>query len=164
MSEDDIDITVKKKRYQPSFEVLREYNSSGNERKFEEIISELKLMGRIQANNKFNVSTKEIISDSYTDRVHRTYLRVESRDATLKYIRNVIKDAIELYYAFSSHKEPFYHQLASIVKREIISAKRGIENLARTYSNTDALASDFEAIITSIDVKLQLFSKKERSD
>jgi hypothetical protein len=164
MSEDDIDITVKKKRYQPSFDVLREYNSSGNERNFEEIISELKLVSRIQPNNKFNVSTKEIISDSYTDRVHRTYLRVESREATLAYIRKIIKEAIDLYYAFSSNKEPFYHQLASIIKREIISAKKGIENLARTYSNTDSLASDFEAVLTSVEVKLQLFPKKSRDD
>lgn len=145
--------------YQPSIDVLREYNSSGNEMRFEEIISNLKFLSKVQNGNKINISTKEIINNSYISRFNRTRLGVENRTETLRYIRNIIRTSIEQYYVFLSHKERFYHQLAFIIKKEIIEAKKGIENLAKTYSEFDdnnILVSDFEAVLTSINVKLQL--------
>lgn len=141
---------------EPSIEVLREYHVSGNETKFERIISDLIFLSKLKTTQKINVSTKEIIGDSLPERAYRTYLQVEKKETTLKFVKKVIAEAIDQLYFFKSMKEPFYHQLADIIMEEIINAKKGILALAETYSEYDSISSDIEAIVKSINVKLQL--------
>lgn len=141
---------------EPSIDILREFHVSGNEQKFQQIISELKFLSKVKPLQKINVSTKEILSNTYNERFRRTLLRTEDKIATLNYVRKVINESIDQLYFFKSLTDPFYHQLGEIIKKEIMAARHGIESLSRTYSSNDALSSDFESIITSINVKLQI--------
>lgn len=79
----------------PSIEVLREFHVSGNEQRFENIISELKFLAKVKPNQKINVSTKEIVSsDQAQDRLYRTLLMVEGKKVTLDYVRQTVNNAI----------------------------------------------------------------------
>lgn len=137
-----------------SIATIREYQNSGKKKNFEKIISNLKLISKIQENKKINVTTNEIVGVSYYDRLYRTSLRIEGRKKTLDHVRHVTDEAVNLLYYFRSLKEPFYIRLADIIQEELLKAIQGIKNIAKTYSKSDALASDFEAVITSIRVEL----------
>lgn len=137
-----------------SIETIREYQNSGKKKKFEQIISNLKLLSKIQENKKFNVSTNEIVGNSYPDRLYRTSLRVESRSKTLDHIRTITDDAVNLLYYFRSLNDQFYVRLADIIQDELTKAIQGIKNIAKTYAKSDSFAADFESVITSIEVEL----------
>ena len=150
---------------EPSIDILREFHASGNEQKFQKTISDLKFLSKVKNGQKINVSTKEFVDESYGGRIYRSYLRgAESKYITLDYVTKIINQSIDQLYFFKSLTDPFYHQLSDIIKKEIINAKKGILALANTYSSFDEYSSKYEAIITSIDVKLQIRHKRSGND
>jgi len=152
-----VEIKTKKKYMEAPVEILREFNMRGNEKKFEKIISDLKFLAKVKPHQKINVSTKQIVSsDDFLDRAYRTYLQVEGKQITLKFVREVITAAIDQMFFFSNLKHSFYHSLSDIIKEHISNAKNGIESLAKTYSDNDSVSSEMEAIVTSIDAKLHI--------
>jgi len=149
--------THKHQLIEPSIDILREFHVSGNEKKFQKIISELKFLSKVKPGQKINVSTKELINKSYFDVFYRSYLRgAENKHITLEYVSRIINESIDQLYFFKSLKDPFYHQLSDIIKQEIINSKKGINSLITTYIKFDELSSEYESIITSINVKLQI--------
>lgn len=153
----NVDIKTKKKYMEAPVEILREFNMSGNEKKFEQIISDLKFLAKVKPHQKINVSTKQIVSsEDLLDRAYRTYLQVEGKQITLKFVREVITASVDQMFFFSNLKHPFYHSLSEIIKEHISNAKNGIESLAKTYSDNDSVSSEMEAIVTSIDAKLNI--------
>ena len=154
---EEIEVKTKKRFTDAPVEILREFNMSGNERKFEQIISDLKFLAKVKPNQKINVSTKQIVSsENYADRIHRTYLQVEGKKTTITFVREVITAAIDQMFFFNNLKHPFYHRLADIIREEITMAQIGITGLATTYSENDSISSEMEAIVTSINAKLQI--------
>ena len=65
------------------FKILEELD----EKKFEEIISELKFIAKVKAGEKINVDRREIISNSYCDRIYRTYQTKEDGEFTLNILK-----------------------------------------------------------------------------
>lgn len=154
---EEIEIKTKARFTEAPVEILREFNMSGNERKFEQIIADLKFLAKVKPNQKINVSTKQIVSsENYADRIHRTYLQVEGKKTTITFVRDVITAAIDQMFFFNNLKHQFYHKLADIIREQITLAKVGITGLATTYSENDSISSEMEAIVTSIDAKLQI--------
>ena len=154
-----VEVKTKKKYMEAPVEILREFNMSGNEKKFEQIISDLKFLSKVKPHQKINVSTKQIVSsDDFIDRAYRTYLQVEGKQITLKFVREVITAAIDQMFFFCNLKHPFYHSLSDIIKEHISNAKNGIESLAKTYSDNDSVSSEMESLVTSIDAKLSIGS------
>lgn len=154
---EEIEIKTKARYTEAPVEILREFNMSGNERKFEQIIADLKFLAKVKPNQKINVSTKQIVSsENYADRIHRTYLQVEGKKTTITFVRDVITAAIDQMFFFNNLKHQFYHKLADIIREQITLAKVGITGLATTYSENDSISSEMEAIVTSIDAKLQI--------
>lgn len=163
ISENERTLNLKKKKSRDeskiSLELLKDFEVSRNEERFNEICSALKFLSKIGPDEKINVleNRRQIVKNKYLDRLYRTILREENATTTLAFVKNVINTAITQMYSFLSFHTTFYTQLANIIKKEIIGAKRGIENLAKTYTNENNYqATNFETFITSINVKLQL--------
>ena len=109
-------------------------------------------------------------NDSVTQRVFRslknwtTYLSgsetVESKDATLAFIRETVNEAITLISVYSRDKEEFKRSIADIIVQNLESSKVGIRNMIATYQNDRKFISNAEANIQTLEVKINSLRKK----
>ena len=130
------------------------------------VISRLKFISKIKRGEKINV--RELFvrdNDSILQRVLRsfknytTYLSssdiVESKDATLNFIRDTVNDAINLISLYRHSKDSFQHQIATIISNNLEQAKYGIRNSIFTYKDDRKFISNAEAVTLTIEARLQ---------
>lgn len=136
-----------------------------------EIISKLKFLSKIRLGEKLNV--KEMFvrdNDSLTQRVLRTirnttaYLGgaepVESKEATLKFVQQIINGAISMIAAFNKQHNDINQRYIKMLTENIEKSKEGIRNLIATYQGDRKFISEAEATMQTLQAKIQSLEQK----
>jgi len=139
--------------------------------KVQEIIGRLKFMAKIRHGEKINVRERFVRdNDSVLQRILRTcrnvstYISsseiVESKEATLGFIRTTVNDAITLIAVYRRDRDDFKQSIANIIVENLESSKGGIRNLIATYQWDRKFISEAEAVIQTLEARISSMKKK----
>lgn len=116
----------------------------------------LKLLGKIQKNDKIRKSKNGLVSIENGFMCHlKRFVRSDSRKQTVQEITSILKELEELMDTLT--KEDLL-----ILKVELEKVKIGIENLKFTYVSDNSTVSKLEVCLVRIDtllVRIDIFSK-----
>jgi len=137
-----------------------------NDEKVTAVNSNLKFLSRIHVGEKINIRDLFVRdNDSFVQRAIRTFRNVttyismsesvESKSATLEYIKFTINDAIALISYYRKDKTNALHQhIANSIVKDLESSKAGIRNLLCTYQNDRRFIAEAEATIQSLEARI----------
>jgi hypothetical protein len=119
-----------------------------------EIISNLKFIGKIKTGEQINIDSLSICSRNMFSGFYRS-LYGESRDKTFNFFSLIIKRAFEKVQAFiSSERMPDKMLCIQILKNLQLSII-GLNNLKETYKDDRSFVCDLETLIENIESKLE---------
>ena len=142
-----------------------------NDDKVTVVNSNLKFLSKLHVGEKINIRDLFVRdNDSFVQRAIRTlrnfttYLsmsdNVESKEATLDYIKSTINDAIALISYYRKDKNNALHQdIANSIVKDLEASKTGIRNLLCTYQNDRRFIAEAEATIQSLEAKIRNLKK-----
>lgn len=133
--------------------------------KVQQVVGRLKFISKIKQGEKVNV--RELFvrdNDSVWQRFIRslrnysTYLAgsdiVESKEATLNFIKDSVNDSINLIAIYRRGKEKFQQQIANIIVENLENAKGGIRNSIATYQYDRKFISHAEAVMQTLEARI----------
>ena len=137
----------------------------------QQVIGRLKFMSKIRHGEKINVRELFIRdNDSVVQRLMRTirnastYLSsseiVESKEATLSFIKDTVNDAITLITVYRSSGDEFKQNIANIIVENLEASKSGIRNLVSTYQSDRKFISEAEAVIQTQEARINIMKNK----
>lgn len=139
--------------------------------KVQEVIGRLKFMSKILHGEKINV--RELFvrdNDSVMQRVLRTMRNVgtflsasesvESKQATLDFIQETVNSAITLIAIYRRDNDEFKKNIADIIVNNLEQSKVGIRNLIATYQSDRKFISEAEAVIQTLEVRINSMRQK----
>jgi hypothetical protein len=126
-----------------------------------ETMSRLKFIGKIKAGEKLNLKNMALQTNSFVTQFLRTIFQDDNRNKTLLFLQDtIIKtfDLIKFYEETRNISEEFlFHNIII----DLVNAKKGLENLKKTYINDIKFICDLDVIIQMIDLKLCYHKKDE---
>lgn len=139
--------------------------------KVQEVIGRLKFMSKILHGEKINV--RELFvrdNDSVMQRLLRTMRNVgtflsasdsaESKQATLDFIQDTVNSAITLIAIYRRDNDDFKKNIADIIVNNLEQSKVGIRNLISTYQSDRKFISEAEAVIQTLEVRINSMRQK----
>ena len=124
-------------------------------------MSRLKFIGKIKAGEKLNLRNMALQTNSFVTQFLRTIFQDDNRNKTLLFLQDtIIKtfDLIKFYEETRNISEEFlFHNIII----DLVNAKKGLENLKKTYINDIKFICDLDVIIQMIDLKLCYHKKDE---
>ena len=124
----------------------------------EDTLCKLKLLGRIQKNDKINVRTCEILQNGWIASFSR-FMKGETRELTTAFTQSTLDQALQLLEKYRSENRQ--NDLAILLK-DIATASNGVRNLQATYSDDHKTYCAFERLLEKLviclprDAKVQL--------
>ena len=135
------------------------------------VIGHLKFIAKIQRGEKINV--RELFvrdNDSILQRLLRTLRNattvlssseiVESKEATLAFIQETVNNAINLIAIYRNDQDEFKHNIADLIVENIELSKAGIRNSIATYQYDRKFISEAEAVIQTLEARIDSMKKR----
>lgn len=119
-----------------------------------EIISNLKFIGKIKAGEQINIDSLSICSRNVFSSIYRS-IHGESRDRTFHYFSLIIKRAFEKIQAYISSERISDNMLCFQLINNLYFSMEGLKNLKETYKEDRGFVCDLETLIENIDSKLE---------
>jgi hypothetical protein len=117
------------------------------------VISNLKFLGSIKPNNKFNSKLLYIQPDGIMTKLSRTFFS-DNRVNALKFIEDTINKSFEVLNHYElSNKESDKAMCENIVN-DLINSKTGILSLKTTYNDDVRFCCDIDTLIQILDSKM----------
>jgi hypothetical protein len=119
-----------------------------------EIISNLKFIGKIKAGEQINIDSLSICSRNIFSGIYRS-LHGESRDRTFHYFSLIIKRAFEKIQAYISSERLSDKMLSAQLINNLCLSVDGLNNLKETYNEDRSFICDLETLIENIQSRLE---------
>jgi len=119
-----------------------------------EIISNLKFIGKIKAGEQINVDSLSICSRNVFSGIYRSFYG-ESRDRTFHFFSLIIKRAFEKIQAYMTSERLADNMLCVHLVSNLIQAMEGLNNLKETYKEDRGFVCDLETLIENIQSRLE---------
>jgi len=143
-----------------------------NDDRVQVIISRLKFMSKIKTGEKINIRELYIRdNESVVQRFLRSIKNyatiisgaeiVESKDATLQFIRETLNTAIDLIIIYKGQDDQFKNKLAELLIKNLEDAKGGISNIINTYNYDRKFLAEASATIETIEAKISSMKEKK---
>lgn len=110
-------------------------------RDFEEVLTTLRFLGKVQQNQKVNFNPLHVVSAMSVVGAVTRYYHNESRDTTLLALNNLLEE-VEKFHSQDLTVEQQQH-----LKADLTVALRGIVNISTTYSADALFLSRFEGFM-----------------
>lgn len=120
----------------------------------EEMLARLSFIGALRPGEKVDVATLTVAPDSYFTSFWRSFVRGESRDATLEFVRSTIVEALAAAAAAAAAADPLERRYAALLHTALHDATSGIASLAQTYASDRMFAKRVEAAIVMLREEL----------
>ena len=143
-----------------------------NDDRVQVITSRLKFMSKIKTGEKINIRELYIRdNESVVQRFLRSIKNyatiisgaeiVESKDATLQFIRETLNTAIDLIIIYKGQDDQFKTKLAELLIKNLEDAKGGISNIINTYNYDRKFLAEASATIETIEAKISSMKEKK---
>jgi hypothetical protein len=119
-----------------------------------EVISRLKFIGRIQADEKLSTDRIQMQPNSWFTTFLRTLSQRDSRKETFRFLSGTVDSAFELINLHKLSPMPSHQQMCIEVGEDLLNAKSGIRNLMETYKADDKFICDLDVLLSSITRRL----------
>ena len=119
-----------------------------------EIISNLKFIGKIKAGEQINIDTLSICSRNLFSGVYRS-IYGESRDKTFHFFSLTIKRAFEKIQAYMNSDRISDKMLCKNLIHNLYYSIEGLNNLKETYKDDRGFLCDLETLVENIQLRLE---------
>jgi hypothetical protein len=119
-----------------------------------EIISNLKFIGKIKAGEQINIDTLSICSRNLFSGFYRS-IYGESRDKTFHFFSLTIKRAFEKIQAYMNSDRISDKMLCKNLIQNLYLSIEGLNNLKETYKDDRGFLCDLETLIENIQLRLE---------
>ena len=129
------------------------------ELKTDEVLSGLKLIGKIQPDQKLFLNpTVSLGSDSYLSAIIRSFTQDNNRNCTFGFLSAIIDKSFDILADFHKEKDDVYSkdQKKNLIE-DLIKCRDGIYKLSMTYGYDIKMVCDLELLVQKINSKLLLF-------
>ncbi len=123
-----------------------------------EIISRLKLIGRINKGDKINTIFMFVHQDSFFNKLARTFWSHDKRSNTKQFIENTLERIFEMLNYYNTSTKQTDKTVCSNILRDLKFAKNGIKNIIETYDSDIKFRCDLDTILETIDNKIMEFT------
>ena len=124
----------------------------------DDIISKIKMIGKINPDDKISVRGMYIQKRGLITSFSRTLINNDNRENTLTFLINTIKKAFEIlshyYIVYEKDKKAGDKLMFINLLTDIKNAKTGLYNLKDTYDSDIMFCCKIETLIQEIDAKL----------
>lgn len=134
-------------------------NNIKMESSHDEIISRLKILGKIQKGDKINVKKLQIQNEGILTSFYRTFITQDTRANTLVFIKSVINRSFELVSMFNKSDRESDIKFCQNMIDDLKASQIGIKNLEHTYITDIKFVCDLQTINENISIKLIDFEK-----
>lgn len=120
----------------------------------EEMLARLSFIGALRPGEKVDVASLTVAPDTYLTSLWRTFVRGESREATLDFVRATVDEALAAAAAAAAAPDPLERRYAALLHAALRDATSGIASLAQTYADDRMYAKRVEASIVMLREEL----------
>jgi hypothetical protein len=118
-----------------------------------ETISRLKFIGKIQINDKINLTNMTILQDGLYTQMSRTLFQ-DNRLKTLTFIQDTINKSFEIVKCYEKSSENSDRIMCANVITDLQNSKVGLSNLKETYAHDIKFCCDIDVLLETIEAKL----------
>jgi len=134
---------------------IKSFVIDGGEHSVQEVISKLGFIATIKPEEKVDVSTLSILSNTLPERVYRALVaRGESRQGTLDFVRLTLGEAFDLAASYRGKESRFNSRISKMLIDAIAASKAGIESLTVTYADDRMFVSRVETLVHTLEAKI----------
>ena len=119
-----------------------------------EVISKLKLIGKLQNGDKLNTKYVFIQKDGFLTRLSRWLYWQDNRANTINFVRNTIYSTFSLIITLQKSNKKYDKLILLNIVEDLDNAKAGMINLKNTYSDDVKFCCDVETLLEAVDVEL----------
>ncbi len=134
---------------------LRSFINNGSENSHLDRLSKLQFLSKLKPDEYINVNTLSTSQKGWFTTISRTISRSENRTITYEFIRNLLNESFQLCNDFIKNNEQFYQDLAHKLLDALEESKGGIRNLCQTYITDTIYCAKLDALINTLDLKIQ---------
>ena len=139
---------------------IRAFTCDGEDKRVQDVLSQLGFIARIQPKEKIDIETLSIMPDNWKTSLYRTLIaRRESKEATLEFIRTVFEKAVDLAFKYSEEESELGEDVTDKIIQGITAARGGVENMCQTYRQDRMYCSRVDSMVQVVQTKLSLLSK-----
>jgi hypothetical protein len=124
---------------------------------YQEIISRLKFLCKINRGEKINTKQLFVQQDSFITTFTRTFWNQDNRINTIHFIQEIINKSFELLNVYSKSNKNDEKQLAKHLIYDLHKVIKGLLNLQFTYMFDNKFICDIDTIIENIKARLILY-------
>jgi hypothetical protein len=118
------------------------------------VISNLKFLGSLKPNDKFNSKFLYVQPDGIITRLARTFLSYDNRNNALKFIEETINSSFEVLAHYELSTKPSDKAMCENIVKDLLMSKVGITSLKMTYADDIRFCCDIETLVQMLDSKM----------
>jgi len=127
---------------------------------YQEIISRLKFIGKINKGEKINTKQLYVQPDGILTTISRTFWYQDNRINAINFISETVKYSFDLLNNYDNSELIAQKELAKLLVNDLRKVIHGLENLKCTYSIDTKFCCDIDTIIEDINSKLLIYDEK----
>ena len=120
----------------------------------QEIITKLKFLSRVSKGQKINVKDMTLQDESWLTSASRSVWNIDNRNNTMTFIQNTITSAFNMIILLLRSDGVGDRQICRTIVRDIIGAKKGIQNLKSTYTDDTFFCCGVDTYIQMIEAHM----------
>ena len=124
---------------------------------YQEVISRLKFLCKINRGEKINTKQLFVVQDSFITTLTRTFWNQDNRINTIHFIQETINKSFDLLHKYIKSTKSDEKQLAKHLIFDLQKVIKGLLNLQYTYMFDTKFVCDIDTIIENIKARLILY-------
>ena len=120
-----------------------------------EILSRLKLIGRLMKGDRLNTRHVFIQPSGYSTSISRTFVNHDNRGNAILFVQGTIDRVFEILKVLEASDKDSDKITFSQILEDIDRAKIGISNLKSTYADDVKTGCDLDILLQSVDSRLR---------
>ena len=131
---------------------------------YQEVISRLKFLCKINRGEKINTKQLFVVQDSFITTLTRTFWNQDNRINTIHFIQETINKSFDLLHKYIKSNKSDEKQLAKHLIFDLQKVIKGLLNLQYTYMFDTKFVCDIDTIIENIKARLILYDSNIEQD
>jgi hypothetical protein len=124
------------------------------------VISNLKFLGSLKPNDKFNSKFLYVQPDGIVTRLARTFFSYDNRNNALKFIEETINSSFDVLSHYELSNKASDKAMCENIVKDLVMSKVGITSLKMTYNDDIRFCCDIETLVQMLDSKMLDISSK----
>ena len=139
------------------FREYKEMSHHSNQADVDDISTKLKFISMIEPDQRVNVNQTLSLHSKYSwmNRLRRTYVGTEGRQATHEFIKDTINRSYELLLSLRHSNSEYDMQVYRKIIMELMAVENGIRSLIETYQKDPEYVSILSTLIDSLKIKIR---------